>query len=357
MRVMATGRSDYPNQINNVLAFPGIFRGALDVRATAITEEMKLAAARGIAVGGGRRRARRGLHHPERLQPRRGPRGGRRGGRGGRARRREPTPSSSRPSSGPPSPDAGRRHRRDRHDRPRGRRRAARRAATRSRRCRARRNWRDAEGGARLRLDDAERARRASSTCSASRSPSAGRTTPSGEIRDSRILVHAQPRRRRSASCRRRERPKVLVSQSGAGCYGAPRRRAGSTSRAPRGDDFLAQLSADWEAEARAGGGARRAGGRQPHRDGALAVGRRAREDAALLQARHRRARGGRRPVRARGSTSTTWSARSCSSSTPGRRAAPSTSPRPSRPPTRSSRRRSAACCTARRSRPCPRSP
>ena len=49
VRVMATGRSDYPNQINNVLAFPGIFRGAFDVRATAITEEMKLAAARGIA--------------------------------------------------------------------------------------------------------------------------------------------------------------------------------------------------------------------------------------------------------------------------------------------------------------------
>jgi malate dehydrogenase (oxaloacetate-decarboxylating) len=48
--IMATGRSDYPNQINNVLAFPGIFRGALDVRATAITEEMKLAAARGIAA-------------------------------------------------------------------------------------------------------------------------------------------------------------------------------------------------------------------------------------------------------------------------------------------------------------------
>jgi malate dehydrogenase (oxaloacetate-decarboxylating) len=49
VRVMATGRSDYPNQINNVLAFPGIFRGALDARASAITEEMKLAAAEGIA--------------------------------------------------------------------------------------------------------------------------------------------------------------------------------------------------------------------------------------------------------------------------------------------------------------------
>ncbi len=47
--IMATGRSDYPNQINNVLAFPGIFRGALDVRARGIDEAMKLAAARAIA--------------------------------------------------------------------------------------------------------------------------------------------------------------------------------------------------------------------------------------------------------------------------------------------------------------------
>ncbi|MDR3597130.1 malic enzyme-like NAD(P)-binding protein [Clostridium sp.] len=47
--VMGTGRSDYPNQINNVLAFPGIFRGALDVRATEINEEMKVAAAYAIA--------------------------------------------------------------------------------------------------------------------------------------------------------------------------------------------------------------------------------------------------------------------------------------------------------------------
>jgi malate dehydrogenase (oxaloacetate-decarboxylating) len=47
--VIATGRSDYPNQINNVLAFPGIFRGALDVRARTINEEMKLAAGRAIA--------------------------------------------------------------------------------------------------------------------------------------------------------------------------------------------------------------------------------------------------------------------------------------------------------------------
>jgi malate dehydrogenase (oxaloacetate-decarboxylating) len=50
VRIMATGRSDYPNQINNVLCFPGIFRGALDVRAPAITEEMKMTAARAIAA-------------------------------------------------------------------------------------------------------------------------------------------------------------------------------------------------------------------------------------------------------------------------------------------------------------------
>jgi malate dehydrogenase (oxaloacetate-decarboxylating) len=49
-RVVATGRSDYPNQINNVLAFPGVFRGALDVRAPQITERMKTAAARAIAA-------------------------------------------------------------------------------------------------------------------------------------------------------------------------------------------------------------------------------------------------------------------------------------------------------------------
>ena len=48
--IMATGRSDYPNQVNNVLGFPFIFRGALDVRATAINEEMKMAASRALAA-------------------------------------------------------------------------------------------------------------------------------------------------------------------------------------------------------------------------------------------------------------------------------------------------------------------
>jgi malate dehydrogenase (oxaloacetate-decarboxylating) len=57
--IVATGRSDYPNQINNVLAFPGVFRGALDVRARTINEEMKAAAARAIA----------GVIPPDELQP------------------------------------------------------------------------------------------------------------------------------------------------------------------------------------------------------------------------------------------------------------------------------------------------
>ena len=48
-RVVGTGRSDFPNQVNNVVAFPGIFKGALEGRATQITEEMKLAAANAIA--------------------------------------------------------------------------------------------------------------------------------------------------------------------------------------------------------------------------------------------------------------------------------------------------------------------
>ena len=48
-KIVATGRSDFPNQINNVLAFPGIFRGALDIRATKITEKMKIAAAEALA--------------------------------------------------------------------------------------------------------------------------------------------------------------------------------------------------------------------------------------------------------------------------------------------------------------------
>ena len=49
-KVISTGRSDFPNQINNVLAFPGIFRGAFDVRASDINEEMKMAAAMALAA-------------------------------------------------------------------------------------------------------------------------------------------------------------------------------------------------------------------------------------------------------------------------------------------------------------------
>ena len=67
--IIATGRSDYPNQVNNVLGFPFIFRGALDVRATAINDEMKIAAAEALAEPGARAGAggsRRGLWRQDR---------------------------------------------------------------------------------------------------------------------------------------------------------------------------------------------------------------------------------------------------------------------------------------------------
>ena len=76
--MVATGRSDFPNQINNVLAFPGVFRGALDAGARRITEKMKVAAAEAIFSVVGDDLARR----PHRAQPAgpAGRAGGRRGG-------------------------------------------------------------------------------------------------------------------------------------------------------------------------------------------------------------------------------------------------------------------------------------
>ena len=96
VRVMATGRSDYPNQINNVLCFPGFFRGLLDSRARTVNDEMKLAAARAIAACVGARRAEPGVHHPQRVQQERRARGGPRGGRPPRRRaRRAATPNGA----------------------------------------------------------------------------------------------------------------------------------------------------------------------------------------------------------------------------------------------------------------------
>ena len=92
-RVVATGRSDFPNQINNVLAFPGIFRGAFDVHATAITEGMKLAAAEALADLVGDDLA-EDVRHPVAVRPAGRPGGGG-GGRRGRATRRCRPPLSS----------------------------------------------------------------------------------------------------------------------------------------------------------------------------------------------------------------------------------------------------------------------
>ena len=67
--MIATGRSDYPNQINNVLAFPGVFRGALDAGARAITHDMQIAAAHALANVIAEHVARRRLRRTERLRP------------------------------------------------------------------------------------------------------------------------------------------------------------------------------------------------------------------------------------------------------------------------------------------------
>ena len=65
---MATGRSDYPNQINNVLAFPGFFRGLLDAGAPDFTDEMLVAAAKAIADVVAEEQLNPELHHPQRLR-------------------------------------------------------------------------------------------------------------------------------------------------------------------------------------------------------------------------------------------------------------------------------------------------
>ena len=83
--VVATGRSDYPNQINNVLAFPGVFRGLLDAQSRAVTDDMLLAAARALAEVVSPAELGPSLHHPVGVPPGRDSGGGRRGqGRGGR---------------------------------------------------------------------------------------------------------------------------------------------------------------------------------------------------------------------------------------------------------------------------------
>ena len=96
--VIATGRSDYPNQINNVLAFPGVFRGALDVRAREITPAMELAAAEALAAVDPAGRAVGRLHRPERLRPARRTCGGE-GGRGRRRGRRRRAARTRKPAA------------------------------------------------------------------------------------------------------------------------------------------------------------------------------------------------------------------------------------------------------------------
>ena len=80
--VVATGRSDFANQINNVLVFPGVFRGLLDAATNTVDRRRDAGGGEGAVGGRLRGRAEPRLHHPQRLQPGRG-QGGRRRGRGG----------------------------------------------------------------------------------------------------------------------------------------------------------------------------------------------------------------------------------------------------------------------------------
>ena len=88
--VVATGRSDHPDQINNVLCFPGFFRGMLDVRARRVTDAMKIAASNAIAADHFRRRVDFRLHCSQRVRSPRGAGGGPGSGPGGGAGRRCP---------------------------------------------------------------------------------------------------------------------------------------------------------------------------------------------------------------------------------------------------------------------------
>ena len=91
--VVATGRSDYPNQINNVLAFPGVFRGLLDAQSRTVTDHMLLAAAQALADVVSADELGPNYIIPSVFHAGRGPRGRRRGPRGGRGQgTREPSP-------------------------------------------------------------------------------------------------------------------------------------------------------------------------------------------------------------------------------------------------------------------------
>ena len=329
VRVMATGRSDYPNQINNVLAFPGIFRGALDVRAPSDHRGDEAGGRARHRRDGGRRGAGRGLHHPQRLQPRREPRGGASRSRGGGAHRRR-----ARAPTGPPSSPPARRSS------------SLKVTVTGATGMIGQRRWsaelRDRGDEVTVLSRDAERpAGKLGPTCerSSGRTPRPSRRRAEAlagqdavvhllgepvaqrwtdeakrEIRDSRVLATrnlvAAPGR-----ARRAERPGVLVSQSASGWYGARGDERVDESEPPA-DDFLATC-ASWL------GGARHARPRSsacawPSPAPAWCCRRRA--------ARSRRccppsssASAARWPAAGstcRGSTSTTWSARCSSPST-----------------------------------------
>ena len=325
-RIIATGRSDYPNQINNVLAFPGIFRGALDVRARAITEDMKVAAARAIAdivpdaelredyiipsvfnrdVAARGRRGRGGVRAPGRH------RAGRRGDdrlrqRRRRAVRRRLSPADPRAPGWRVDPHmnvtitgatgligtklvagpqgAGRRGHRPLPQPGEGGRGA--------RRARPSPGTRPRDRPPPVRSPAATR----SSTSPASPSPSAGTTRSSRRSMESRETGHPQPRRghrgRATRSPRSSSPPPPSATTASTATRSCPRPR-------PPGDDFLAGVCVAWEREADAAAAARPARREDPHRRRARRGRRRAEDDAAAVQAGRRRPGGRRQAVHA----------------------------------------------------------
>ena len=271
-RVIATGRSDYPNQINNVLCFPGIFRGALDVRAREITETMKMAAAEGIAAIVGDDELREDHVIPSVFNRDVAPavadavaREARRSGSAGGRRRpssatRAATRRSSARSARDPRPYPGHAcddHRRDRPHRRADRRRAQAGAATTSRPCRA-----------------ALRRRRAALGVEAVAWQPEHEPAPAAALAGRDAVVHLagedvaqrwdDDTKRRLLSSRElgtrnlvagiraaEPRPSALVSASAVGYYG-PRGDEPVTEQAGPGDDFLAGVCVAWEREAAA---------------------------------------------------------------------------------------------------------
>ena len=304
VRVMATGRSDFPNQINNVLAFPGVFRGALDARATAITERMKLAAARGIAScvdddeldedyiipSVFNREVAREVANAVRAEA---------------ELSGDTLDEAEQPTTERAAVELVR---------------VAVTGATGTIGSALVRELRERGDEITALSRDADRATRQLGVPAERWAAPTREPPPADALRGRDAVVHllGEPIAQRWSDESKREimesrtlgtrnlvaalralpegeRPRVLVSQAGTGVYG-PRGDERLDESAPAGDDFAARVVVAWEAEASRGFRARHAPGHDAYRPGAVR-GRRAGQDAAVLQAGPGRPGGRRAPV------------------------------------------------------------